>query len=49
MICNRIISSVWVERIKSKLIDSADPDLNTVIRLYKNDEHTRNRTQYRKV
>ena len=33
MIGDQIISGVWSERIKSKLRELADPDLNTVIRL----------------
>ena len=45
MIRDRIISGLWSERTKAKLRDLADPDLNTVRRLCKNDEITKTCTR----
>ena len=47
MIHDRRISGIWSERTKAKLRNLADPDLNTVIRIRKNDEIIKRRIQHR--
>ena len=47
MIRDHIISDIWSERTKDKLKDVADPNLNTVIRICKNDEIAQTCTQDR--
>ena len=44
MICDCIISGRWSECMKVRLRDLVDLDLNTVIRICKNDEFTKTRT-----
>ena len=44
---DRIISGIWSEHTKAKLRDLADLDLNIIIRICKNDEIIKTRTQDR--
>ena len=48
IICDCIISGKWIENTKAKLRELADLDLNTVIRICKNDEIMKIHAQDRK-